>query len=127
MWQFRVTYELLRHVFRGHDDEVLDVTFDYTGQYIATCSADGTGRVYNSTSHQCICKLEGHEGEISKVRWLWSSTLVDLFLVTVFNSCFKNNFQRTCLIILWWLPLKSKFVWVIASWAILVNLNNGRT
>lgn len=53
--------------YRGHDDEVLDVAFDYTGQFIATCSADGTGRVYNSTTQQCVCKLEGHEGEISKV------------------------------------------------------------
>lgn len=26
---------------RGHDDEVLDVCFDYTGQYIATAAADG--------------------------------------------------------------------------------------
>lgn len=26
---------------RGHDDEVLDVCFDFTGQYIATASADG--------------------------------------------------------------------------------------
>ena len=25
----------------GHDDEVLDVCFDFTGQYIATASADG--------------------------------------------------------------------------------------
>lgn len=53
--------------YRGHDDEVLDVAFDYTGQFIATCSADGTGRVYTSTTQQCVCKLEGHEGEISKV------------------------------------------------------------
>jgi len=43
------------------------VTFDATGQYIVACSADGVGRVYNSTTQQCICKLEGHEGEISKV------------------------------------------------------------
>ena len=26
----------------GHEDEVLDVCFDYTGQLIATASADGT-------------------------------------------------------------------------------------
>ena len=28
-------------LFRGHEDEVLDVCFDFTGQYIATASADG--------------------------------------------------------------------------------------
>ena len=52
---------------RGHDDEVLDVTFDYTGQYLLTASADSTARCYNVTTHQLISKLEGHEGEISKV------------------------------------------------------------
>ena len=25
----------------AHDDEVLDVTFDYTGQHLATASTDG--------------------------------------------------------------------------------------
>ena len=52
---------------RGHDDEVLDVTFDYTGQYLLTASADSTARCYNVTTHQLISKMEGHEGEISKV------------------------------------------------------------
>ena len=52
---------------RGHDDEVLDVTFDYTGQYLLTASADSTARVYNAFTHNLISKLEGHEGEISKV------------------------------------------------------------
>ena len=27
----------------------------------------GTGRVYNALTHHCVSKLEGHEGEISKV------------------------------------------------------------
>ncbi len=52
---------------RGHDDEVLDITFDYTGQYLLTASADSTARCYNVTTHQLISKMEGHEGEISKV------------------------------------------------------------
>jgi dynein assembly factor with WDR repeat domains 1 len=47
---------------------VLDVAFDYTGQYLLSASADGTARVYNAITHQLISKLEGHEGEISKVR-----------------------------------------------------------
>ena len=29
---------------RGHEDEVLDVTFDYTGLNLATASADGIYR-----------------------------------------------------------------------------------
>ena len=51
----------------GHDDEVLDVTFDYTGQYLLTASADSTARLYNVATQQMMAKLEGHEGEISKV------------------------------------------------------------
>ena len=52
---------------RGHDDEVLDVAFDFTGQMLLTASADGTARCYNAVSHNLISKFEGHEGEISKV------------------------------------------------------------
>ncbi|NWW74771.1 DAW1 factor, partial [Climacteris rufus] len=51
----------------GHSDEVLDVCFDYAGQRVATASADGSARVYNAETKQCIAKLEGHEDEISKV------------------------------------------------------------
>lgn len=29
--------------------------------------SQGTGRVYNALTHHCVSKLEGHEGEISKV------------------------------------------------------------
>ena len=46
---------------------MLDVGFDFTGQYLLSASADGTGRIYNATTHQLISKLEGHGGEISKV------------------------------------------------------------
>ena len=59
---------------RGHDDEVLDVAFDYTGQYLLTASADSTARCYNVTTHELISKLEGHEGEISKVNSFLSFT-----------------------------------------------------
>ncbi|NXY28280.1 DAW1 factor, partial [Pomatorhinus ruficollis] len=51
----------------AHSREVLDVCFDYAGQRIATASADGSARVYNAGTKQCIAKLEGHEDEISKV------------------------------------------------------------
>lgn len=52
---------------RGHDDEVLDVVFDTTGQYIATASADKTGRVYDALNQMCVATLTGHQAEISKV------------------------------------------------------------
>jgi WD40 repeat protein len=56
---------------RGHDDEVLDVVFDSTGQYIATASADKTGRVYDGLSQLCIATLTGHQAEISKVKFFF--------------------------------------------------------
>ena len=52
---------------RGHEDEVLDVSFDLSGHYLLTASADSTARVYNATTHQLVSRLVGHEGEISKV------------------------------------------------------------
>ena len=52
---------------RGHEDEVLDVAFDMTGQFLLTASADGTARCYNAVTHSLVSKFEGHEGEISKV------------------------------------------------------------
>lgn len=32
--------------------------------------SQGTGRVYNALTHHCVSKLEGHEGEISKVSFV---------------------------------------------------------
>ena len=57
---------------RGHDDEVLDVSFDLSGRYLLTGSVDSTARVYNATTHQLVSKLMGHEGEISKVSYFIS-------------------------------------------------------
>ena len=46
---------------------MLDVTFDLTGQYLLTASADSTARVYDVNTHQLKSTLVGHDGEISKV------------------------------------------------------------
>lgn len=81
----------------GHEDEVLDVAFDYTGQYLLSASADSTARVYNATTHQLISKLEGHDGEISKV---W-------FLKVYMNSVFRRAAicHILCVLILGFSPL----------------------
>lgn len=82
---------------RGHDDEVLDVAFDYTGQMLLTASADGTARCYNAVSHNLISKFEGHEGEISKainkkqfsvITW-HQNTYV--FLLLILSSHIEDN------------------------------------
>jgi WD40 repeat protein len=54
---------------RGHSDEVLDVSFNTTGNRLVTASADCTARVYNVMTGACIAILIGHEGEISKVQF----------------------------------------------------------
>lgn len=53
-------------VKRGHEDEVLDVSFDACGNKFVSASADGTARVYNTMTGACLHSLVGHEGEISK-------------------------------------------------------------
>jgi len=72
-------------VLSGHTDEVLDVDFDYTGQYLASASADSTARVYNATTHQLISKLEGHSGEISRARTGNRLIYLDLCKLTCFR------------------------------------------
>ena len=51
----------------GHNDEILDVVFDITGGRVATASADGTARCYNTATYELLSIMIGHEGEISKV------------------------------------------------------------
>ncbi len=65
---------------RGHDDEVLDVVFDSTGQYIATASADKTGRVYDGLTQLCIATLTGHQAEISKVKFFFERFFEFIYL-----------------------------------------------
>ena len=48
--------------------EVLDVSFNSTGNRLVTASADCTARVYNVMTGACIAILIGHEGEISKAQ-----------------------------------------------------------
>lgn len=33
----------------------------------SACHSAGTARLYNTTTHSCLAKLQGHKGEISKV------------------------------------------------------------
>lgn len=47
----------------------MDISFNSTGTRLVTASADGTARLYNVNTGECIGILEGHEGEISKVEF----------------------------------------------------------
>ena len=65
---YRVLHSQLLCSGSGHTDEVLDVTFNFTGQLLASASADGTVRVYDTKSFECVSTLAGHESEVSKAR-----------------------------------------------------------
>ena len=43
----------------------------------------GSGRVYNIITRNCLAKLKGHEGEISKVRVLFLHTELSPLLVAI--------------------------------------------
>ena len=52
---------------RGHDDEVLDLTFDNNGKKLASASSDTTARVWDVTSDfQQLALMKGHREEVSK-------------------------------------------------------------
>jgi dynein assembly factor with WDR repeat domains 1 len=46
-------------VFSGHNDEVLDISFNSTGTKLATASADSTCKIYNVAEAECVLTLEG--------------------------------------------------------------------
>lgn len=41
------------HTLRGHNDEILDVSFNTTGSKLVSASADGTSRVFNTMTGAC--------------------------------------------------------------------------
>ena len=73
-----------------HKDQVLDVGFDFTGQYLVSASLDGTGRVYNALTQQPISILEGHENEVSKVARFFNAYWCS-FMVCSWQSKTQNR------------------------------------
>jgi WD40 repeat protein len=61
-------------VFKAdHGDFVRDVAYDYYGKRIATCSSDGSVKVWDQTAHgewQCVSTLpRSNAGAINRVGW----------------------------------------------------------
>lgn len=50
--------------------------------------SEGTGRVYNALTHHCVSKLEGHEGEISKVSCNYNVSFVNILFFIVWKFFF---------------------------------------
>lgn len=68
LWDFRTINTM--HVIDGHQDEVLDVCFDYVGKRLASASNDCTCKVWNLESDfRLMAIAAGHSDEVSKVRF----------------------------------------------------------
>lgn len=69
----------------GHEDEILDIAFDSSGQRVVTASADCTARIYDTSSCACLQVLQGHTGEISKVAF--NSQGTEVITASSDNTC----------------------------------------
>ncbi|QVM07346.1 WD domain protein [Coccidioides posadasii str. Silveira] len=63
-------------VLKGHQRGVSAVQFSPDGSMIASCSADGTIRVWNSSTGKLIHTFEGHLGGISTLCWSPDGTFI---------------------------------------------------
>jgi transducin (beta)-like 1 len=77
-------------VLRGHSDEVNGVCWSPCGQLIASCSDDGTAKIWNLQS--LLHDLKGHRKEIYTARWTPTgrgskNPSKPLFLVTASFDC----------------------------------------
>jgi dynein assembly factor with WDR repeat domains 1 len=64
------------HTFRGHDAEIVCLTFDPKGKIVATGSMDNTSRLYDVESGHCLHTLVGHTGEVVSVDFDSTGTLL---------------------------------------------------
>lgn len=53
----------------GHEDGINSISWDPTGHYLASASADGTVRVWDVTTGDQLAVLEGHTDTVSVVAW----------------------------------------------------------
>ncbi|VDL59069.1 unnamed protein product [Hymenolepis diminuta] len=55
---------------KGHTDVVQDVSFDPSGNLLASCSADMHVKLWDFTTYTCIKTLFGHDHSVSSVCFL---------------------------------------------------------
>lgn len=60
--------------FKAHDAGIAQVKFSPDGRWIASCSADATIKIWDSTSGELINTLSGHMAGISTISWSPDST-----------------------------------------------------
>lgn len=74
----------------GHDDEILDLAFDATGQQLATASADGTYTCISSLLY-CLCCIHFVSFVVFflldfRCSWVFIQAYFDFFWGVEFNS-----------------------------------------
>ncbi|EPE26150.1 WD40 repeat-like protein [Glarea lozoyensis ATCC 20868] len=64
----RVNYKQ-KFILRGHRKGVAQVRFSPDGRWIASCSADGTIKIWDSATGKHVRTLEGHLAGVSTIAW----------------------------------------------------------
>ncbi|XP_066936669.1 nucleoporin SEH1-like [Clytia hemisphaerica] len=116
--------EAPKHIPTEHKDIIHDVSFDYYGKRMATCSSDHTVKIWDLTENgqwKCTADWKTHSGSVWKVTWAHPE------FGQVIATC---SFDRTAVV---WeeqvgeisFPLQSKSKWV--QRASLVDSSNSVT
>ena len=61
------TWSSCLQTLEGHTDSVYSVVFSPNGQHLASCSGDGTVRLWDVGSGACLQTLEGHTNSVNSV------------------------------------------------------------
>jgi WD40 repeat protein len=64
-----LAFNHLTRVLEGHTDEVWRLAWSPNGQYVATASVDGTARIWDVASGECIAVLKGHPSTVETIAW----------------------------------------------------------
>ncbi|HXK62571.1 MAG TPA: aminotransferase class V-fold PLP-dependent enzyme, partial [Acidobacteriota bacterium] len=67
---------VLLHTLAGHEDHVRAVRFDPTGQVLASCSNDGTVRLWDVRTGQLLQTLSGHQESVYALAFVRDGLLV---------------------------------------------------
>lgn len=71
-----ITTSTLKQTLVGHEDGITSLSWDPSGRYLASASADKTVRVWDTTTGKQIAVLEGHTDIVSTVAWSSDGTLL---------------------------------------------------
>ena len=73
------------HQLEGHDKEISSTQFEFTGEYCATASIDGTCRLWDVRMGKCLKVFEGHSDEVLDLAF--NSTGTKLATASADSTC----------------------------------------